>query len=105
MGRPFSHPLSQPASQLHTQSLTRHTPSRAGDSSRQMDIAPDELLIIEQALGKFIGPMAKVLIRRETGRTTSFKDFVHVVAGNIDHLQPREEFVAALKRSLPRRQF
>ena len=79
-------------------------PSRSGVSMRPLEIATDELTIIEQSLSKFIGPMAKMLIRKETGRAGSFKDFVDAVAGNIDHPQQRELFLQALKRALPRRQ-
>jgi len=88
-----SQPLSQPLSQ----------PSRPG-SGRLLEISPDELAVVEQTLSKFIGPMAKVLIRKETSRRGSFKEFVEAIAGNIDHASQRAEFVQALKRALPRRQ-
>jgi len=89
-----SQPYSQPSIQ----------PSRGGASARHLEIAPDELTVIEQTLSKFIGPMAKMLIRKETARTGTFKEFVEAVAGNIDHAQQRELFLQALKRALPRRQ-
>jgi len=73
-------------------------------SQRPVETTPEELTVIEQTLSKFIGPMARMLVRKETGRAGSFKDFVDAIAGNIDHPQQRELFLQALKRALPRRQ-
>jgi hypothetical protein len=77
----------------------------APTSTRQVDIPPEEMVIIEHTLSKFIGPMARMLIRKEIGHCADFKEFVAAVAGNIDHVQQREVFVQALKRALPQRQF
>jgi serine/threonine protein kinase len=99
---PRSGPPSQPRSQPLSQPLSQ--PSRLGASSRVLEISPDELAVIEQTLSKFIGPMAKVLIRKETSRRGSFREFVEAIAGNIDQASQRADFVQALKRALPRRQ-
>ncbi len=74
-------------------------------STRQVDIPPDELAIIEHTLSKFIGPMGRMLVRKEISRCATLKEFVTAVAANIDHPQQREVFLQALKRGLPRRQF
>jgi serine/threonine protein kinase len=87
-------PMSQPASQL----------SRPSGTGRVLEVSPEELAVIEQTLSKFIGPMAKVLIRKETSRRGTFKEFVEAIAGNIDQASQRAAFVQALKRALPRRQ-
>lgn len=87
-GSPLSQPMSQPMS-----------------STRQVDIPPEELAIVEHTLSKFIGPMARMLIRKEISRSTNFRAFVAAVAGTIDHPQQREVFIQALKRGLPRRNF
>jgi hypothetical protein len=89
-----SQPLSQPPSQL----------SRPAGNGRVLEVLPEELAIIEQTLSKFIGPMAKVLIRKETSRRGTFKEFVEAIAGNVDKPAQRAEFLHALKRALPRRQ-
>ena len=70
----------------------------------QLEIPADEMAVVEQTLSKFIGPMAKMLIRKELGRTGSFKEFAEAIAGNIDQPQQRDMFLTALKRALPRRQ-
>ncbi|MEO7390614.1 MAG: protein kinase [Ramlibacter sp.] len=66
------------------------------------ELPPEELTIIEQALSKFIGPMAKMLIRKELGRRPTFNEFIGAIADNIDAPQQRELFLAGIKRSLPR---
>lgn len=78
--------------------------AKSQPSSRPLEVGAEELTIIEQTLSKFIGPMAKMLIRKETGRAGTFKDFIEAIAGNVDHPKQRELFLQALKRALPRRQ-
>lgn len=95
-----SQPLSRPASRTEP---SRLEPSMPRHSTRQVDIPPEDMAIIEHTLSKFIGPMAKMLIRREVAHSATFKEFVHAVAGNIDHPQQREVFLQALKRALPHR--
>ncbi|HSI53125.1 MAG TPA: protein kinase [Ramlibacter sp.] len=76
----------------------------AGAGSRPMiDVPPEELAVIEQALGKYIGPMAKMLVRKELARRHSFREFIEAVADTIDQPAQREAFIQALKKSLPRR--
>ncbi|MBW3656110.1 MAG: protein kinase [Gemmatimonadetes bacterium] len=94
-GGPLSQPmLSQPRSQPRTGPI----------STRQVDITPEELAIVEHTLSKFIGPMARVLVRKQVASCTTFKEFVAGVAATVDHPQQREVFLQALKRGLPRRQ-
>lgn len=73
------------------------------DLSRQVDITPSELALIEHTLRRFIGPMAQPLMHREIERCRQFKDFVAAIAGGIDHSQQREVFLQALQRALPER--
>jgi serine/threonine protein kinase len=99
---PRSGPPSQGRSQPLSQPLS--PTSRSGGSARVLEISAEEMAIIEQTLSKFIGPMAKVLIRKETSRRGTFKEFVEAIAGNVDQAPQRAEFLQALKRALPRRQ-
>ncbi|MGE0331836.1 MAG: protein kinase [Ramlibacter sp.] len=98
--QPLSQPLSRPSSRTGP---SRLEPSIPRHSTRQVDIPPEDMAIIEHTLSKFIGPMARMLIRREVAHCATFKEFVHAVAGNIDHPQQREVFLQALKRALPHR--
>jgi hypothetical protein len=67
------------------------------------DVPAEQVTIIEQTLSKFIGPMAKMLVRKELGRRGTFKELIAAVADTIDHPEQRELFLQALKRALPRR--
>lgn len=96
-GAPASHPRSQPPSQPMSQ------PSRSGGSVPVTEVPPEEVAIIEHALSKFIGPMARVLVRREMGRRATYRELITAVAETIDQPQQRELFMQALKRALPRR--
>jgi hypothetical protein len=69
----------------------------------KLELEPEEFAVIEQNLSRYIGPMAKMLARKEASRQTVFKTFVEAVAGNIDNLEQRDEFVHAVRRALPRR--
>ncbi len=79
------------------------SPSRA-DATRQLDIAPAELAIIEHTLQRFIGPLAPPLMLREIDVCGQFRDFVAAVANSIDHPEQRTVFLQALQRALPERQ-
>jgi hypothetical protein len=94
-------PVSQPRVQLHGQPPSQ--PAGPG-GGRLLEIASDELAIIEHTLSQSIGPMARMLIRKESGRRGTFKEFVGAIAGHIDQPEEREIFLQALKRALPRRQ-
>ena len=48
-------------------------PSRSGGSRALVEVPADELAIIEQALSKYIGPMARVLVRKELARQATFR--------------------------------
>lgn len=73
------------------------------DSTRQLDVAPQELELIEHTLERFIGPMAQPLIRNEIEWCTQLGELVEALAGGIGHPQQREVFLQALRRALPDR--
>ncbi|HSH88494.1 MAG TPA: protein kinase [Ramlibacter sp.] len=85
------------------QPMARSQPSAPGTTSRRVDVDEKEVAVVEQTLSKYIGPMAKMLVKKELSRTSTFKEFVGAVAANIDQDKQREEFLQALKRALPRR--
>jgi serine/threonine protein kinase len=92
---PMSQPLSQPMP----------SSSRSGASTRALvDVPAEEVAVIEHQLSKFIGPMAKMLVRKEMARRGTFKELVTAIADTIDQPAQRELFLQALKRALPRRQ-
>jgi len=74
-------------------------------SARQMDLTADEIAAVELALSKFIGPMAKMLVKREMGRHSSLTEFAAAVTHHVDPPAQREPFQQALKKALPKRSF
>lgn len=87
-------PLSHPSGAMGGPNSSR--------SAWPAQIPAEDLTIIEKTLSKFIGPMAKMIVRKEAGRAASYKDFVIAVAENIDQPVQREAFITELKRALPR---
>ena len=88
-------PLSRPSGPISSVSKLSPNP--------KLELEPEELATIEQNLSKFIGPMAKMLVRKEASRQTSFKHFIAAVAETIDNLEQRDQFLHGLKRVLARR--
>lgn len=96
-------------------------PFRAGPSSQSMPLSPssgaspslppgaravatpEELAVIEAALSRHIGPMGRVIARKEAPRHAGLRDYVHALAASIDKAELREVFIRDLKRTLPRR--
>ncbi|MFC5500003.1 hypothetical protein ACFPOE_20845 [Caenimonas terrae] len=75
------------------------------DATRQMDITPSELDVIEHTLHRFIGAAAVPLMQDEIERRATLQDFVAAVAAGVAHPQQREVFLQALQRALPDRRF
>ena len=78
-------------------------PSRAY-ATRQLDIAPAELVIIEHTLERFVGATAQPLMLREIDVCAQFRDFIAGLANSIAHAEQRAVFLQALQRALPDRQ-
>jgi hypothetical protein len=105
LGAPVSRPRTQPTAPMRTQPLSQPVTTRPGTTARTLDIGPEELAGLELALSRAIGPMAKMLVRKETTRARSLKDFVHALCENIDNLEQRDLFMEAARRALQKRSF
>jgi serine/threonine protein kinase len=109
-GHPVSRPersLTQPRSSTsHPPSQSASGPSRSASvTTRPVDLPPEEQAAIEQTLSKYIGPMARMLVKREIARCGTFRELVAAVAANLDKKEQREDFLKALHKALPRRNF
>lgn len=100
-------PVSQPRSGgQHTQSVTgftRAAPISSRSGPGPAELTNEEMQALELALGKFIGPMARIVVKKEAGRAGTLKDFIHALGENIDQSGQREAFVQAARKALPRR--
>ena len=59
-----------------------------------------QLVALERALSQFIGPMAKVLVKREAARQPGVQALVDALAAGIDRKDERERFMAAARQAL-----
>ena len=128
LSQPVSQPVSQPLSRPHSEPLRPPTVGAGSPKTvapgwrsatvalgatplnerapsvpaptRQLELAEDEIALIEQALSRIIGPMARMLVRRQAGRNLTFNEFVEAVAGNIDQPQQRAVFIQTVRRAL-----
>jgi serine/threonine protein kinase len=80
-------------------------PAPGSPMARDNDVTSDELALIEHHLSRHIGPLARVLLRKEAARTREFADLISAAARNIDRAAERDAFIAVLRKSLPTRQF
>ena len=75
------------------------------DDTRQMDIMPAELDVIEHTLERFVGASALPLMSSAIERCGALPDVIAALAAGIEHPQQREVFLQALGRALPGRSF
>ena len=77
----------------------------SGNTTRPATLTAEDITALEQALSKFIGPMGRMLVRKEIGKGGSLKDLVAGLAANLDSAEQREAFLQAVHKALPRRSF
>jgi|JI6StandDraft_1071083.scaffolds.fasta_scaffold26171_3 serine/threonine protein kinase len=101
-----------PPSAKHPTTLSAHplehttTPSaklggnsgRASLSTSQLALSTGQLQGLETALSRVIGPMAKMLLRKEASRSASVEALVHALAQHIDNLTQRAIFQEEVKK-------
>lgn len=72
-------------------------------ATRQIDITPHELMIVEHMVLKFVGRQARSLVMQEMQNVSTCQQLVEALAAHIGHAQQREVFLAAVARALPQR--
>jgi serine/threonine protein kinase len=97
-----------------TQSGVVHGASGFGPSSVPLHSAPSSqaatLLVLdqeqqsalEQALGHYVGPLAKMLVKKELARQANSDALLAALCRHIDHTQERDKFLDVAKRVLRR---
>jgi len=74
------------------------TPVPASDAKRPSNILPAQLDSVSRELAAFIGPIAKVVVKRAADRCSSVDELYAVVAGEIDAEKDRARFLAGKKK-------
>ena len=75
------------------------TPRTGSDTTRPSKLQASELDSVSRELAAFIGPIAKVVVKRAADRCSSVDELYAVVAGEIDTEKDRARFLAGKKRS------
>jgi serine/threonine protein kinase len=93
------------ASQPMSRSALASQPVTSRPNTVPVDLPPEEVTTIEHTLSRFIGPMARIVVRKELARSGTFKELAVALAANVDKQDQRDAFLAALHKALPRRNF
>jgi hypothetical protein len=81
-------------SQVRTGSVSASASSAAGSASALgCVISDEELARIEKLFARYIGPMAKVLVRRESRTANSLETLCRALASHIDKDSERQRFM------------
>jgi eukaryotic-like serine/threonine-protein kinase len=102
----LSHDEAQTISQLTITSMTPGgkpvlnplTPPTGSDSGRTPKVRPAELDSVSRELAAFVGPIAKVLVKRAADRCSSLDELYAIVADEIDNEKDRARFLAGKKK-------
>ena len=86
---PFSRPRSDHSRPLNS----RSGPSSTIISSPHFD--QEQLAHVEKALSQFIGPLARMIVKREVTRHTSMEALIKALAAEVDRPDDRAKFLAA----------
>ena len=74
------------------------TPRPGGDPARTSTLRPAELDSVSRELAAFIGPIAKVVVKRAADRCSSVDELYSVVAGEIEAEKDRARFLSGKKK-------
>lgn len=74
------------------------TPRPGSDPARPSKFQPAELDSVSRELAAYIGPIAKVVVKRAANRCSSVDELYSVVAGEIDTDKDRARFLAGKKK-------
>jgi len=89
----MSHPVSRP----HSGTVSGSISGRSVPVSSPWFTAA-QLSQLERALSQVIGPLAKMLVKKQVARHTSLEALRQALAGEIDHAADRAKFLAATQK-------
>jgi hypothetical protein len=90
-----SHPVSRPHTDHSQPVSSRSMPVSALSSPCFSDA---QLAQVERALSQFIGPLAKMIVKKEVARHTALETLVQALATEIDRPADRASFLAAMQK-------
>ena len=92
---------SQPVSRTHSGSNSAG--NSGSNSGRSVPVSSPwftaaQLTHLERALSQVIGPLAKMLVKKQVARHTSLEALRQALAHEIDHASDRDKFLAATQK-------
>jgi serine/threonine protein kinase len=102
-GKSGNQSASRPNSTSGTHSTSVRSPSVRTDVSQPGSfktgtVGAEQQAQLERALGQYIGPLSKTLVRKEAAKNLNWGELLQVLAQHIDRAQDREKFLAAAKK-------
>lgn len=94
-----AHSLSRPVSTSATSTgFARSNVTRPAEpqseSMRILAVNAEQQAVLERALGQYLGPLSRTLVRREVARQLSFNTLLQALAAHIDKPEERAKFLA-----------
>nr|WP_295772160.1 protein kinase [Rhodoferax sp.] len=68
------------------------------DSMKVLAVNAEQQAALEKALGQYLGPLAKTLVRREVARQLTFNTLLQALADHIDKPDEKAKFIANAKK-------
>ncbi len=89
-------------SRLNSLPPSHVVPDRSGasqplTSSRRQDVTPEHLAQFERALSLHIGPMARMIVKKEASRYPGYEDLLQALALHLDRPDERTKFLSTYR--------
>jgi hypothetical protein len=68
------------------------------ESMKVLAVNAEQQAVLEKALGQYLGPLAKTLVRREVARQLTFNTLLQALADHIDKPDEKAKFIASGKK-------
>jgi serine/threonine protein kinase len=99
----FSNSIPFPSRDVVSHPTTSHPVSSPANSSRSYlvtakHLSPEQFILLEKVLSHYIGPMARMIIKKEAQRHASLADLLVALPQHIDKAEEREKFAAAVQK-------
>ncbi|MES2972877.1 MAG: protein kinase [Pseudomonadota bacterium] len=75
----------------------RPDPSMPASTSRRQDATPEHLAQFERALSQHIGPMAKMIVKKEAARNPGYEDLLQALAAHLDRQEEQQKFLTTFR--------
>ncbi len=89
---------SEVRSEVRSELRSEARPELRSESMRVLAVNAEQQAVLERALGQYLGPLAKTLVRREVARQLTFNTLLQALAEHIDKPDERAKFITSVKK-------